>query len=374
MSRFQPFDLEHYQSQFEHTVELNLADSSVRCLDVGSWLDPEEREALLASGLFYPQVNGLQRLRERIAALYPDTGADEILVTVGAAQANLLIASTLLRPGDELVVLTPGYRQVPGLALNLGCRVREVPLNPDRNWTLDWDALDAAVSPGTRMVAVINPNNPTGRVFEPQEMERIVRACDRVGAWLHADEVYQNTEIDGTPTPSFRGMYDRLVISNSLSKAYGLAGLRIGWTVASPETTQELWRRHEYQVIAAAAPSMFLADLALAPERRPKLLDRQRELARRGQAILDAWLADNHALFSVAHRQATAIAFLRVHLDLSSFEVAEAVRKEASLLTAPGAFLGAEGHLRLTVGYEESKIRSALDRLAEVVGRLAQGR
>jgi len=371
MSRFQPFDLEHYQSQFEHTVELNLADSSVRCLDVGSWLEPEEREALLASGLFYPQVNGLQRLRERIASLYPDTGPDEILVTVGAAQANLLIASTLLRPEDEIVVLTPGYRQIPGLARNLGCRIREVALDPDRNWALDGDALDAAIRPGTRMVAVINPNNPTGRVFETSEMERIVRACERVGAWLHADEVYQNTELEGPSTPSFRGMYDRLVISNSLSKAYGLAGLRIGWTVASPETTQDLWRRHEYQVIAAAAPSMFLADLALAPERRPKLLERQRELARNGQAILEEWLTEHSGLFSVAERQATAIAFLRFHLDLPSFDVAEAVRKEASLLTAPGAFLGAEGHLRLTVGYEASKIRPALDRLAEVVGRLA---
>jgi aspartate/methionine/tyrosine aminotransferase len=371
MPHFQPFDLEHYQSRFEHSVEINLADSSVKCLDVGSWLDPSEREALLTSGLFYPQVNGLQRLRERIAALYPDTSAQEILVTVGAAQANLLVASTLLEPGAEIVTLTPGYRQIPGLAANLGCRVREVAMDPDRDWVLDWDAFDARVSHGVRMVAVVNPSNPTGRILDRAEMERVVAACDRVGAWLHADEVYSGTELDGSDTPTFRGMYDRLVVTNSLSKAYGLAGLRLGWAVASPELIQELWRRHEYQVIAAAGPSMVLGDLALEPGKRRSLLERQRGLSRAGHALLDQWLEDHPDLFSVSRRQATSIAFVRYHLDTPSLEVAERIRTEASVLTAPGAFLGTEGHLRITVGYEAEKIRPALDRIAEVVGRMA---
>ncbi len=371
MPPFQPFDLEHYQSRFEHSVDINLADSSVKCLDVGSWLEAGEREALLASGLFYPQVNGLLGLRERIAALYPATSPDEILVTVGAAQANLLVASTLLAPGDEIVVLTPGYRQIPGLAANLGCRVREVAADPDRDWTVDWDTFDAAVTEGVRLVAVVNPSNPTGRILRRDEMARIVAACERTGAWLHADEVYHGTELDGRETPSFRGMYDRLVITNSLSKAYGLAGLRIGWAVASPETTQELWRRHEYQVIAAAAPSMLLAELALSPEKRPRLLARQRELSRKGHAVLTRWVDEHPGLFSVARRESTSIAFLRTHVDAPSLEVAERIRTEASVLVAPGSYLGAEGHLRVTVGYEEARIRPALERIAAVVGAMA---
>jgi aspartate/methionine/tyrosine aminotransferase len=368
MPRFHPFDLEHYQSRFEHTVELNLADSSVACLDVGSWLDPREKEALMASGLYYPQVNGLQGLRERIAALYPGTTPDEVLVTVGAAQANHLAVSTLLEPGDGIVTIAPGYRQVPGVAANLGCRVRELPLRPDRDWTADWDALDELVDGGVRMVAVVNPNNPTGRILEGPEMERIVAACERVGAWLHADEVYHGTELDGSPTPTFRGMYDRLVITNSLSKAYGLAGLRIGWAVASPEVTQELWRRHEYQVIAAAGPSMLLAEVALEPRKRAILLERQRRLSREGHALLDRWVEEHQGLFSVSRRDATSIGFVRYHVDAPSLEVAERIRTEASVLTAPGGFLGAEGHLRITVGYEPERIQPALDRIAAVVG------
>lgn len=370
MPRFQAFELEHYQSLFEHTVDVNLADSSVKCLDVGSWLDAEDRERLLSSGLFYPQVNGLLGLREKIAGLYADTSPEEVLVTVGAAQANHMVVSTLLEPGDRMVFFSPGYRQVPGLAANLGCEVREVPLDPEADWAVDWDAFERAVTEGVRLVAVVNPNNPTGRILRKDEMERIVAACERVGAWLHADEVYHGTELDGIESPSFRGMYDRVVVTNSLSKAYGLAGLRIGWAVAAPDVVQDLWRRHEYAVIAAAGPSMLLADVALGADKRRGLLDRQRRLSRAGHQMLTEWLEEHPDLFSVQERQATAIGFIRVHVDAPSLEVAERIRKEASVLTAPGAFMGTEGHLRITVGYEAEKIRPALDRIAEVVARM----
>src|SRR5215510_6958186 len=97
---FTPFELEYYQSQFEHTVEYNLADSSVQCVTTREWLNDDEVEALLATGLFYPEVNGTLQLRERIAALYPHARPDQVLVTVGASEANSLVCSALLGPGD----------------------------------------------------------------------------------------------------------------------------------------------------------------------------------------------------------------------------------------------------------------------------------
>ena len=95
--------------------------------------------------------------------------------------------------------------------------------------------------------------------------------CQKTGAWLHADEVYRGTELNAQETPSFWGMYDRVICVNSMSKAYGLAGLRIGWAMAAPEMVEELWRRHEYAVIAAAGPSMKLAEIALQPAKRASL-------------------------------------------------------------------------------------------------------
>lgn len=370
---FVPFELEHYQSLYENNVKYNLADSSVKCLSTREWLTEAEQQALLDTGLFYPEVNGTRQLRSTIAALYPNNPSpDQILVTVGASQANSMVATTLLEAGDEVVVLTPGYRQIWGIAKNLGCTVKELRLDAENNWRLDLSQLDTLVSERTKLVAVVNPNNPTGTILSRAEMEAIVAACARVGAWLHADEVYCGTERDQEQeTPSFWGMYDKLICTSSLSKAYGLSGLRIGWSISSPEMMEELWRRHEYAVIAAAAPSMTLANIALQPAKRAQLLARQKQISRAGWQVLQNWIAQQDGLFSVNHSPATSIAFVRFHLPLSSFDFAERIRQEASVLVAPGAYLGAEEHLRITIGYEAEKVGAALDQLGQVARKIA---
>ena len=367
---FQNFELEYFQSQFERTVEINLADSSVKCASVRELLAGDDPQPLIDLPLYYPEVNGTGLLRERIAALYQNAAAKNILVTVGAAQANWMIASTLLEPGDEVIVVSPGYRQMWGLAKNLGCLVKEAQLRPENDWRLDLDELERVAGKRTRLISVVNPNNPTGSILTAEEMRRIVALCEQRGAWLHADEVYRGTEFDRPETPSFWGMYDKLVCVNSLSKAYGLAGLRIGWTVASPAMTEQLWRRHEYAVIAAAGPSMKLAEIALEPERRRMLLERQKKLSREGHRVLRDWVREQNGRFSVADPVATSIAFVRYHLDMPSVELANHIRKKASVLVAPGSYLGTEHHLRITVGYEPEKVRTALARISEAVSCL----
>src|SRR5215471_1795122 len=372
---FHTFELEYFQSQFERTVECNLADSSVQCVGVRDLLG-EDTAPLLELPLYYPEVNGTALLRERIAGLYPDAKAGNVLVTVGAAQANCMIAGTLLARGDGVIVISPGYRQMWGLAKNLGCTVKEVQLQADHDWRLDLDRveheLDSLPASRNKLVSVVNPNNPTGSILSAAEMARIVRLCEKHGAWLHADEVYRGTEFEGPPTPSFWGTYDKLVCVNSLSKAYGLAGLRIGWAVASPEILEPLWRRHEYAVIAAAGPSMLLAEIALEPRKRQALLDRQKRLSREGHALLQAWVHKQQGAFSVQPPAATSIAFVRCHLPLDSVALAHHIRTRASVLVAPGAYLGTENHLRITVGYNAEKVQTALGRIAGAVAELAE--
>jgi aspartate/methionine/tyrosine aminotransferase len=369
--QFQNFDLEYFQSQFERTVEINLADSSVKCAGVSDLLAGEDPQPLLELPLYYPEVNGTGLLRERIAALYPETSASNVLVTVGAAQANWMVCTTLLEAGDEVIVVSPGYRQVWGLAKNLGCCVKEARLRAEKGWRLDLDELDALATPNTKLISIVNPNNPTGSILNGDEMRRIVAICERTGAWLHADEVYCGTELSGGETLSFCGMYHRLISVNSLSKAYGLAGLRIGWAVASAEMIEELWRRHEYAVIAASGPSMRLAEIALEPEKRKMLLERQKKLSREGHAVLESWVGEQEGRFSVSPAAATSIAFVRYHFDMPSAELADQIRRKASVLVAPGAYLGTEHHLRITVGYEPQKIKTALERVGTVAAELA---
>jgi aspartate/methionine/tyrosine aminotransferase len=372
---FQNFELEYFQSQFERTVEYNLADSSVQCADVRTVLGGGDATPLVNLPLYYPEVNGTLLLRERIAALYDGANSGQVLVTVGAAQANSLVCATLLEPGDEVIVISPGYRQVWGLAKNLGCRVNEVHLRPENNWRLDLGELEslAAGRPKRpKLIAIVNPNNPTGSVLSWEEMKSIVRIAEQNGAWLHADEVYRGTEFGGAESPSFWGMYDKLVCVNSLSKAYGLAGLRIGWIVASREMIEAVWRRHEYAVIAAAGPSMQLAETALEPGKRRELLERQKNLSRQGHQIIQAWVREQDDRFSIRPATATSIAFVRYHFDMGSVALANHIRKQVSVLVAPGIYLGTEHHLRIAVGYEPAKLQAALGRIAKAVSGLGE--
>ncbi|HKD15578.1 MAG TPA: aminotransferase class I/II-fold pyridoxal phosphate-dependent enzyme [Candidatus Angelobacter sp.] len=367
---FQIFELEHHQSLFERTVEYNLADSSVQCLNTRDLLTDAEAEELLHLDLYYPEVNGTRLLRERIAALYAGATAENVLVTVGAAEANSLTCPTLLEPGDHVIVISPGYRQVWGLARNLGCQVSELQLRPEDGWRIDLDRLESLCTNSTKMISVVNPNNPTGSILSPSETQRIVEICREHGAWLHADEVYRGTEFDREETPSFWGQYDRMVCVNSMSKAYGLAGLRIGWAVAAPDVIESLWRRHEYAVIAASGPSMKLAEIALQKPKRAMLLERQKKLSKAGHETLQTWIEQQNGAFSVVKPAATSIAFVRYHFDMPSLDLAEHLRKTSSVLVAPGIFMGTENHFRICVGYAPTKIRAALDRIAASLGAL----
>jgi aspartate/methionine/tyrosine aminotransferase len=133
---------------------------------------------------------------------------------------------------------------------------------------------------------------------------------------------------------------------------------------------EELWRRHEYAVIAASGPSMKLAELALQPAKREMLLDRQKKLSREGHAVLESWVGEQEGRFSVSKAVATSIAFVGYNFDMPSAELADHIRRKASVLVAPGGYLGAENHLRITVGYEPEKVRTALERIGAVAAEL----
>lgn len=370
---FHPFALEQWMSENEQGVACHLAESGVHPLSLGELMElagrtPDEFADLR---LDYPQVNGTARLREHIAALYPDTHADEVLVTVGATEANRLVAEALLAPGDQVVTLAPTYRQLAGNALNLGVAVREAPLVEAQGWALDTERLADAVRPGAKMLTVVNPNNPTGHILTEAEMAAVVDAADRSGAWIVADEVYAGAERGNRPpTPSFRGRHDRAIVINSTSKAYGLPGLRIGWVVAPREMIAELWRRHEYAAISAGMLDMALAELALSAQVRPALTARARRLIDRGFDRLRAALEAAGDTFSVVAPEASAMSFVRFRLPVTSREFATRLRHEADVLVIPGDCFGMDDHIRVSSALPEPMLETGLGRLTALAARI----
>ena len=372
MIKFQRFEMEHMMSKWENVVQYNLSESGVHPLAVRELVnDPAMVEQLLATELNYPQANGAIELRENIAALYPGATPDNVLVTVGAAEANFITLQTLLGPGDEIIIMLPNYMQIWGLAHNFGLQVKTFHLREERGWAPDLDQLNELVSDKTKLIAVCNPNNPTGYILTEAEMDAIVAAAERVGAWLLADEVYSGAEqYTETPTPSFWGRYNKVLATNGLSKAYGLPGLRTGWVVGPAETVDDIWRRHEYTTLTITMLATKLATIALSPQRRPQLIQRTRNYIRRGFGILDGWLESHGDLFQRVPPQAAAIAFVRYNLDLNSTELVDRLKREKSVLIVPGDHFGLDHHLRISFGPPPDYLKAGLERIHELMVEL----
>lgn len=375
MNAFQPFVMEHAMGKWETLVDYNLSESGVHPLLLRDLLDndPESIERFLNVELNYPQVNGTLALREHIAALYDGATPDNVLVTVGAAEANFLTMSSLVEPGEAVAIMVPNYLQVWGVAKNRGLAVNTFALSEDDRWSVGLDALHEAVTPATKLIAVCNPNNPTGRIMTEPEMDAVVQAADAVGAWILADEVYAGAErLTDRQTPSFYGRYDKVVAMGSLSKAYGLPGLRIGWAVGPTDTLEEMWLRHDYVAITATMMANQLAAHALSPEVRPKLLARTRGYIRSGYPVLEEWLAQHGNTFSVVAPEAAAIAFVRYHLEVNSTELYDRLRAEKSVLVVPGDHFGLDHYLRISYGLPHDYLRAGLDRIHELILELGE--
>jgi len=365
--KLDPFALERMQSTYENQVAVNLSESGVHPLAVGELIeDSAARDALLGETLRYTQTNGTVALREAIAALYPGATPDHVQVTNGGSEANYVTMWNLVEPGDEVVMMTPNYMQIWGVARAFGATVREWPLTRgEARWQVDLAALDRLVTPRTKLIAICNPNNPTGARVEGADLDRIAAIAARHGSWLLADEIYCGAERDGRDTSSIWRRYDRAIVTSGLSKAYGLPGLRIGWVVGPPALVASLWAYHDYTTIAPAALSDALARHALEPQRRARLLARTRGILNTNFPIVSSWLDAHPGLFTYTPPAAGAIVYVHYHHPINSTELVTRLRERHSVLVVPGDHFGMDHYLRLGFGDAAEYLTAALARLAD---------
>jgi len=373
MTKFQPFVMERQMSHFEQEVDYNLSESGVHPILLRDLIShkPEMLEKLLGTELNYPYVNGDPELRENIARLYNGASTDNVLVTVGAIEANYLTIRTILSKGDEIVVMLPNYMQIWGVAKNHEYNVKTFSLREDRGWAPDLDELESVVTDKTRLIAVCNPNNPTGYIMTEPEMDAIVRIADKAGAWILADEVYGGAEHHtDQQTPSFYGRYPKVLAIGSMSKAYGLPGLRVGWVTGPPDTLDDIWARHEYVAISATMLSNKLAALALSPEVRPQIIQRTRNYIRKGFPVLQKWMDSHPGIFQCVPPQAAAIAYARYNLDINSTEFSDRLIKEKSVFVVPGDHFGMDKFVRISYGLPKEYLTGALNRIHDLITEL----
>ena len=367
-----PFEMERWQSTYEHRVRFNLSESGVNPLSLHELLElsGHDLRSLGDLRLGYGQSNGSDQLRQLIAAMYAGAREDNVLVTVGGAEANFATFWQLMEPGEKAAVMLPNYMQVPGLLANFRAEALPFHLREETGWQPDLEELKEALDGGARFVLVTNPNNPTGRSLAPEARDRIVELAAQHGAWILADEVYQGAEVNGVETLSFWGTYNRVLVTNSLSKAYGLPGLRIGWVVGPEDVVAELWSRTDYTTITPATLSDRLACLTLEPTTRSKILKRTRDIIGKNLGTLRAWLDARPELFSYHPPDAGAICHVRYSAQINSSLFADRLRTEKDVLVVPGDHFGLDGTIRIGIGPPENELLEGLDRVAVAFGEV----
>jgi aspartate/methionine/tyrosine aminotransferase len=358
--------MERWQSTYENRVEINLSESGVHPLTVAELLALAGRdEGVDGIRLGYGQSNGSDELRERVAALHQGATEASVLVTVGGAEANFVAHWHLLESDRPAAVMLPNYMQVPGMVKNFGAPLLPFHLREETGWQPDLGELEDALKQGATFILVTNPNNPTGSALSAESMDGILALAERFGAWILSDEVYRGAEVEGGITPSFWGRSERILVTNSLSKAYGLPGLRLGWIVGPDDLVQDLWGRTDYTTISPSTLSDHLATIALEPSTRQKILERTRKIVRGNFGALKEWMDSQEGLFTYRPPDAGAICYMRYRPSVNSSDFAERLRVEKDLLVVPGDHFGMDRYLRVGFGNPREELMEALGRMAE---------
>jgi aspartate/methionine/tyrosine aminotransferase len=375
--RIEQFEMERLQSLYWHVVKYDLSESGVQPLSVPELFElaGADPASFLGTKLGYPLSEGSHRTRDRIAAWYPGATVDDVTVVNGGSEANFLTLWTLLEPDDRLAFMVPNYMEGWGLGRHFGegTDVFHLTMQGDR-WALDLDELEHAVPPATKVVMVCNPNNPTGHVLTEAEMDAIVAAADRVGAWLVSDEIYRGAELDADEaSPTFWGRYDKVVITSGLSKAFAMPGLRLGWIVAPSDLIRDIWDRHDYTTLTPGMLSDVVAGIAMEPPTRERVLARTRRIVRAQYPPLETWFRTHAGTFRWVAPVAGAIAFVEYDLPIASGELIDRIRAEQSVLLVPASVFGlgqdARG-IRFGFGFDMDYTLEALERVDRTLADL----
>jgi aspartate/methionine/tyrosine aminotransferase len=368
--KLEPFALERWQSIWENKVAWNLSESGVHPLRVEELaVTDAERHALLTQELGYTQTNGTPELREAIASLYPGAGVDHIEVTNGGSEANCIVLWHLIEANDEVVMMMPNYMQIRGIGRALVAKI--VPwmlVHDEARWRPDLDALERLVTPRTKLVAICNPNNPTGARLTSGELDGVCRIAARNGTWILSDEIYRGAELDGRETETMWGRYERVIVTAGLSKAYGLPGLRLGWLAGPPDEVDALWGVHDYMSIAPGAISDRLGRIAFA--NRERIIARTRGIVAANYPVVRKWIESRAPKVTHVAPEAGAVLLARYQHRINSTALTERIRLTRSVLVVPGDHFDLDGYIRIGFGNHPGHVASALELVGEVLDEI----
>lgn len=372
--KIETFALERWMTTWELDVTHDITESGIAPIsiaDLVSLTDVDDPGAyvdcLLQSPQLYSEARGTEKLRTSIARTYHDVTPDDVLVTTGAIEANYLVFNVLLEPGDHVVVTTPCYQQLLSVPRAIGCDVAEWKVTPESDFAFDLDQLESLVSDRTKLIVVNSPHNPTGAFLRQQDLESIAEIAERAGAWVMSDEAYRWIEHPGGESlpPPFRDIYPKSVSVGTMSKFFGLPGLRLGWLASTADLAARCWSHRDYTSLSPAWLSDRFARLAI--DNRQRIQQRNDGILASNLETARRWFAANTNIVTWQEPKAGLLAMMHVLGIGNTDGLSERLASEAGVMLAPGSAFGLPGYMRIGIGQHPQVFAEALDRTAAFI-------
>ena len=364
--------LEKWMRRYYFDTDLDLGSSGVESFslaDLRRLLDIPQSE-LDAVVFDDSQTLGDPGLRAAIARHWGGVDPEQVMATQGSTEANYLIMNALLRAGDEVIVLDPLYQQLYGIAAAIGCRLRAWRLRAEDGFAPDLEDLRRLISPRTRMVVVNFPPNPTGASISLGQQEELIRIVADAGAYLVWDAAFAELTYHGRPLPHPGLRYHRSISFGTLSKAYGLPGLRVGWCVAPADVLARCVRLRDYVSLHLSPLVELIARHAV--QKADVLLRIRRAQLRANLEILAAWVEGRRGLVEWVRPLGGACAFVRLPSvgDVEAF--CHQLARRHRVLLVPGTCFGHPQHARLGFGCATADLEEGLTRLSALLDSTAE--
>lgn len=375
--KIEEFGVEIWMNEWENKCTYNLAETCVESLTVDQLLTMAGKKdslmaELLPMKLTYGAIEGSEKLRDNIAGLYATLTRNNVTVTHGAIGANALVHETLVEPGDIVVSVQPTYQQHYSIPQSYGADVRILKLREENGYLPDLGELKKLAGDKAKLIVMNNPNNPTGALMDKTMLQGVADIAKRCGAYVLCDEVYRGIDQEGSGfTESMADLYEMGISTGSMSKAYSLAGLRLGW-IAGPESLIKKVSIHrDYNTISVGMLDDFFASMALG--NKEAILARNHRITRDNLAMLDAWVASEPSISYVKPKSGTT-ALLRYGFDLSSRDFCIGLLKSKGVMFTPGSVMNMEGQVRIGYANNAGVIKEGLKKTSEYLAELGTQR
>jgi aspartate/methionine/tyrosine aminotransferase len=358
-----PFRIEEYMGAYEFSAKYLLSSSDAESQTIKELLalEPGAHDAFLRHWCGYTESPGAPWLREVLATIYQQIHPDQLVVVSAAEEAIFLFYHALLTPQDHAIVETPCYESALTVPKSTGAAVCEWRRKSENSWAHDFAALEKLIRSNTRAIYINTPHNPTGLLMPPETFRRVLELAARHGIYLFCDEVYRGLEHNpATRLPAACDFYERALSLGSVSKTYGLPGLRLGWLACRDSAfLRKIISLKHYTTICSSAPSEFLT--ALAFRHRQKFIDRNLQIVLRNLRQLSAFFAQHTNLFAWTVPNASTIGFARFLPQQDVQEFCEQLLKQTGVLLLPGTVYDEPRHIRF--GYGRRNMPEALAQL-----------